>query len=189
MPTESAALAWLASTPATYVPASGSPPPPPSSTAPPGKTVSRSTTAGAASVVRSTPVSTTQTLMSGRLGPAGAEERKVALASIACGVKGSSASAGGAAGAANATVVPVAVSRRRMVRLMFIGGGSGRGAGRTAAPAKAGAAGGSGGQGRTVTLVGLATPGRNGNPGSWRTRARKTCVPRWVSPYFALNVP
>src|SRR3954465_6574459 len=122
---------------------------------------------------------------------------------MACGGKGSSASACGAAGAANATVVPVAVSRRRMVRLMFIGGGSGRGAGRTAGPPKGGgaggggrgprekggAAGGSGGQGRTVTLVGLETPGRNGNPGSWRTRARKTCVPRWVSRHFALNVP
>src|SRR3954451_16888664 len=108
---------------------------------------------------------------------------------MACGVKGSSASAGGAAGAANATVVAVAVSRRRMVRLMFIGGGSGRGAGRTAAPAKAGAAGGSGGQGRTVTLVGLETPVRKGNPGSSRTRTRKTSVRRWVSRYFTSNVP
>src|SRR3954453_15335020 len=61
---------------------------------------------------------------------------------MACGVKGSSASACGAADAANATVVAVAVSRRRMVRLMFIGGSPGRGAGRSGARAKhAGAAG------------------------------------------------
>src|SRR4051794_23774754 len=111
---------------------------------------------------------------------------------MACGVKGSSASAGGATDAANATVVAVAVSRRWMVRLMFIGGGSGRGTGRAAAPArKRGRRRGErcGGQARTATLVGVETPVTNGNPGSGRTRARKAWVPRWVSRYFMLNVP
>ena len=109
IPTLSRPSNWLAITPATSVPCFARPLPPTSSVVPPN-TLWRSTTAGAASVDRSTPVSTTQTFAG--TGGGGAYARNSACASTAWGVGPSAADATCAPAAETTAVAPTAINQR-----------------------------------------------------------------------------